>query len=523
MKFFSLFVNGKDVDTGKYEYFPYADKSISDFKKTYKIISELKKGKTVEDADKYVYAKYCVGNDDLNKKAIDAAHKASIIMKDIPLSKRGKIIYDIGKKFKLNKEKILKLLIIEGHPKKLAEWEINSLDNVFNEETIENYKKFLFENSGIKGREKLFLIRKPDGVVVLVPPKNAPASNSVSAVYCFLAANAIIVKAPLKMPISTIFLWKNIIGQALKENGAPDGIMNIITGNSKNITDEWVQNPKVKDIFFFGESKKGLEIAQRAFDNNKKAILELSGNDTMFIWKDCDIDSASDSALDAFLGSTQICMLPKNIIVHEKIYDKFMEKFLFKVKNLKFGLPSDEQTYFTPVVRMKDCQDFLCDALNKGANLLCGGKRVNFNGISDERGIYFQPTLVEIESDNSEIFNMKLVKEENFFPVIPVIKVKSSKKIDKEKDKEIFQQMLNFARQNEYGLRVSVWVKSPFYIKRFIKYIDNCAMLRINSRHICFSSLLPGHGGTGKTGGPYGEASYLVKKMTHLQSISLTN
>ena len=140
MEFFSLFVNGKDVDTGKYEYFPYADKAISDFKKTYKIISELKKGKPIEDADKYIYAKYCVGNDDLNRKAIDAAHKASVIMKDFSLSKRTKIIYDIGKLFKLNKEKILELLIIEGHPKKLAEWEINSLDNVFNEETIEFYK-----------------------------------------------------------------------------------------------------------------------------------------------------------------------------------------------------------------------------------------------------------------------------------------------------------------------------------------------------------------------------------------------
>jgi len=523
MEFFSLFVNGKDVDTGKYEYFPYADKAISDFKKTYKIISELKKGKPIEDADKYIYAKYCVGNDDLNRKAIDAAHKASVIMKDFSLSKRTKIIYDIGKLFKLNKEKILELLIIEGHPKKLAEWEINSLDNVFNKETIEFYKKSLFENPGINGREKLFLIRKPDGVVALVPPKNAPASNSVSAVYCFLAANAIVIKAPLKMPISTIFLWKNIVGRALKENGAPDGIMNIITGNSKNITDEWLQNSKVNDIFFFGESEKGLEIAKRAFDNNKKAILELSGNDTMFIWKDCDINGASDSALDAFLGSTQICMLPKNIIVHEKIYDNFVEQFLFKIKKLKFGLPSKEQTYFTPVVKMKDCQNSLCDALSKGARLLCGGKRVNFNGIPDENGIYFQPTLVEIESDNSEIFNMKLVKEENFFPVIPIIKVKSSKKIDKEKDKEIFQKMLNFTQQNEYGLRVSVWVKSHFYTKRFIKYIDNCAMLRINSKHIDFSLWLPGHGGTRKTGGPYGEASFLVKKMTHLQAISLTN
>ena len=69
MKQFFLFVNGKDVDTEKYEYFPYADKAILDFKKTYQVLTKLKKGELPEDVDEYVYAKYCVGNNELNKKA----------------------------------------------------------------------------------------------------------------------------------------------------------------------------------------------------------------------------------------------------------------------------------------------------------------------------------------------------------------------------------------------------------------------------------------------------------------------
>ena len=73
MEQFSLFVDGKDVDTGKYEYFPYADQTILDFKKTYQVITKLKKGETPENADKYIYARYCVGDHELNKKAIDCA------------------------------------------------------------------------------------------------------------------------------------------------------------------------------------------------------------------------------------------------------------------------------------------------------------------------------------------------------------------------------------------------------------------------------------------------------------------
>ena len=250
-----------------------------------------------------------------------------------------------------------------------------------------------------------------------------------------------------------------------------------------------------------------------------KELTELSGNDNMFVWNDCDIEGATDSAIDAFLGSTQICMLPKNIIVHEKIYEEFKYKFLEKISKLEFGLPSNENTCFTPVVKIKQCQEFLEDAISKGAKLLCGGKRVNYNGTHNDKGIYFQPTLLEIETDNQKMFDMDIVKKENFFPVIPLIKVKSFNK--NEANKQIFDKMLEIAYKNEYGLRASVWVKSVYYKKQFIKHIDNCAMLRINSRHVAFSFYLPAQGGVGKTGGPYGEASFLIQKITHLQGVSL--
>ena len=521
MEKYCLFVDGKDVDTGKYEYFPYSDMSILDFKRTYQIITDLKKGKSSKDVDKYIYAKYCVGDNELNKKAIDSAYKASKIMRNMSLSKRKKIIKDIYKNLIANKETIINLFIIEGHPKKLAQWEYESMEYAMCENNLNMFKDDIFKQNASSENERVYLVRKADGVVVLVPPKNASASNSISAAYCFLAGNSVIVKAPLKAPVATIFVWKKIIGKALKDNNAPVGAMNIITGNSKIIMDEWIENPKVNDIFFFGESENGLEISKRAHNNNKKTILELSGNDNMFVWDDCDIECATNSALDCFLGSTQICMLPKNIIVHENIYESFKEKFLEKVSNLQFGLPSNENTCFTPVVKMIQCQEFLEDALSKGAKLLCGGKRVDYTGITDDKGIYFQPTVVEIDTNNSEMFDMKIVREENFFPVIPLIKVKSGKKNKKESNKEIFDKMIEIADKNEYGLRASVWGKSTYYIKRFIKYLDNCAMLRINSRHIDFSCFMPAQGGVGKTGGPYGEASFLIRKITHLQGVSL--
>ena len=82
--------------------------------------------------------------------------------------------------------------------------------------------------------------------------------------------------------------------------------------------------------------------------------------------------------------------------------------------------------------------------------------------------------------------------------------------------------MIRIARSNEYGLRTSVWVSSNYYIRKFIKNIDNSGLLRINSRHVDFSLYLGTHGGTGKTGGPFGEMNYVWQKTSHLQGISRT-
>ncbi|HJU03904.1 MAG TPA: aldehyde dehydrogenase family protein, partial [Nitrospiraceae bacterium] len=90
------------------------------------------------------------------------------------------------------------------------------------------------------------------------------------------------------------------------------------------------------------------------------------------------------------------------------------------------------------------------------------------------------------------------------------------------KDTAIFKKMIHIANQNEYGLRVSAWATSRFYANKFSEHIQNSGLLRINSRHVGFPPYLATHGGTGKTGGPFGELNYVWQKTTHLQGVSLT-
>lgn len=227
MEKFTLLVDGKDLDTGVYEYFPYADKYISDFKTTFRITTQLKLGKLQEESPEvkdYIFAKYCIAKEDTNQKAIEAAYKAFQKFRYFPLEKRRKILGDIHKNLVEKKEKLIELFIIEGHPKKLAEWEFNGLETSFRKKSLDFFKNELYREIVKSGKEKIYLQRKPDGVVCVIPPKNAP-SSSMGAAFALLSGNTLIIKPPLKSPISTIFIWKEIVNTALKKNGAPDGTL----------------------------------------------------------------------------------------------------------------------------------------------------------------------------------------------------------------------------------------------------------------------------------------------------------
>ena len=525
METFTLLINGKDIDTGNYEYFPYASKAISDFKTTRGIIKELKKGGLPVDTDKYIYAKCCIADEKICQDAINSAYKASKIFKHFPLNKRHKIMHDIYDLLMKHKDQIIKLFIIEGHPLKLAEWEFEGMKKGFTKKMADVCKKEIWKKITRVGNETIHIIRKADGVICLNPPKNAPASNSFVAAGALFVGNTIIVKPPLRTPVTTMYIWKNVINEALKRNGAPDGCINIILGNSNNILEKWLESPLINDIFHFGASEKGIEIGQRAYLAGKKPILELSGNDLLFIWKDADIKRATRSLMDAFLGSTQICMVPKNAIIHEDIFDDICGEMLKQVKLLKLGLPDDPDTDLLPVIKILQYFEFLEDAKARGGKVLCGGHRINLEGKEDERGIYIEPTLIAI--DNEKIgHDMLCIKEENFFPLLPLLKVTSEPILDQHKkmskDDIIFSKMVDISEKNDYGLRISAWVKSRKYIDRFMKEIDNSGLLRINSRHIDFSLYIATHGGTKKSGGPFGEMNYIWIRTSHLQGISVS-
>ena len=149
-------------------------------------------------------------------RAINSANAASKIIRKSSLSIRKKVLNDISNMLIENKDKIIELMVLEGHPVKLAEWEFIGMQKICDNESLNFFKKELWKNLEIENNEQIYLVRKPDGVVCISPPKNAP-SNSILGIFALLVGNSVIVKPPLRSPLLTIFLWRRIIVEALKK------------------------------------------------------------------------------------------------------------------------------------------------------------------------------------------------------------------------------------------------------------------------------------------------------------------
>lgn len=518
--FFPLLIGGREIDTGEYNYLVFADEMIKDPVAAIKLQRMAGENENNPSLKQKIFAKYCIAHENEIEAAIDAAFSASKEFRNWSFARRVRVMNDIYELLLEKKHRLLDLMIAEGHPEKLALWEFEGMEIAYRPECISFFKTQLRGLLGNYDSETLGWIRKADGVIAVSPPGNASPSNSMTAGFALLGGNTLIVKPPLRSPTATLYLWHEIFWQALKANNGPKGTINTLVGNSDLIMRRWLASPKVNDIFFFGDSLTGLKVGSRVFEAGKKPILELSGNDVLIVWKDGDIEMAAESLADAFLGSTQICMVPKKALIHEDVYKKFEIVMQEKVENMKCGLPSEKDVVLTPVVKMDEFFEFLKDALDKGAELICGGKRVNYDGFESDSGTFLQPTLLRVD-DWTKALTMKCVLQENFFPLIPLIKVT----VDVTKtdfENTIFKSMIDFVNQNQYGLRTSVWVSSNYYAAKFIKHLDRSGLLRINSRHTGFSPFLTTHGGPGLSGGPFGEANYVWQKTTHLQSISVT-
>lgn len=514
LKSYDLYIAGKDVAGDGWVYTVSGRSLLEDVFTSVSLKRSLEQDPESEAAQHpYVVGRCAVADDNAIDMATQAAAAAASDWAAVPLERRMRLGTRFREELLKHQDEFLDMLVAESHPVKLARWELSCLLQIYAPGSLRWYMKQMRVEKEYAGR-KLILHRQPDGVVAFNPPQNAPLPSAALCVLALMAGNAVVVRAPRSIALSTMWLLRDIVAPILEEFDAPPGVLNAVCSNPKQTMDRWIADPLINDIFYIGGSQEGLRFEQQCVAHGKKPILELAGNDGIVVWKDADVKWAAEAITESFFGSGQICMVPNYVLVHPDVAEALIAEVREQVKGIRPGLPEEEDVLLSPVRRSERFFRLLRQALDNGGSLVTGGHRTELDGTPSETGVFLQPTVIRVDGlDRARTFDV--VREETFFPLIPIVVP------ERDNDDALLEAFLHFVNTNSYGLRNSLWSRSDHVIETFVRRVVNGGLLKVNDSHIGFLPYLPSHGGTGRTGGAFGEANYPMLKTSHVQGVSI--
>jgi len=298
---------------------------------------------------------------------------------------------------------------------------------------------------------------EPLGVVGQIIPWNFPLLMAVWKLAPALAAGNCVVLKPAEQTPLAIMALMEAIGDLL-----PAGVLNVVTGFGVEAGKPLAQNKRIAKIAFTGETTTGRLIMQYASENIIPVTLELGGKSPNIFFADVarEDDDFFDKALEGFtmfaLNQGEVCTCPSRALVHESIYDRFMERALKRVQAIKQGDPLDSATMIGAQAsndQLEKILSYIDIGKAEGAKVLTGGGRANLGG-ELEGGYYVTPTVLEGHN------KMRVFQEEIFGPVLSVTSFKDD------------ADALAIANDSLYGLGAGVWTRDGTRAYRFGRAIQ---------------------------------------------------
>jgi acyl-CoA reductase-like NAD-dependent aldehyde dehydrogenase len=256
-----------------------------------------------------------------------------------------------------------------------------------------------------------YVRRVPLGVCGLITPWNHPLLIAIKKFAPALATgNSVILKPSEMAPVSVLQL--GVICQRAK---LPDGVLNILPG-SGNVGTEICSHPLIRKIDFTGGTNTGRSVGKLAGENLAGVLSELGGKAPMIIFNDADVEQAVNGAAFAtFVASGQTCVMGARLIIHESVYEVFMEKLAAKAKSIKLGNPFDMDTQMGPVISAASRQrigKMVDEAVHSGAKIYSGARNLSTLPSPLNEGHFYEPTVLGVTA------KMSIWREEVFGPVV---------------------------------------------------------------------------------------------------------
>lgn len=434
------------------------------------------------------------------EKALQAAEAAQVAWRRLPARQRADLLRAFTKEIQANRESLAELITKEqGKLFKVAQFEVDVTCS-FIEYACDWARQI--EGDIIPSdnpNEQIMIHKVPKGVVVAITAWNFPLALAGRKLGpALVTGNTVVLKPTPEAPLSTLELC-NIA----KKAGIPDGVINMITGGVE-AGKALVESPVTKMVTMTGSTPTGQAIARSAARNLTHVQLELGGKAPCIIFEDADLDIAVEGALHSrFDNCGQVCTCNERMYVHEAIYDAFMERFMKRVGELKLGNPMEASTDIGPKMNqagVEHLEALVAESVAAGATVLSGGKRPA--GAAFQKGFWYEPTILAgIKQD------MRIVHEELFGPVLPIIKFKT------------FDEAIQYANDSAFGLAAMIFTNDMNKIMRLSDELE-FGEIYVNrghgEQHQGFHNGLK-LSGTGGEDGKYGLEQYLEKKTTYIK------
>jgi len=462
---------------------------LSSSKKTYEVINPA--------TEEIIGNASQASPEDVNK-ALKSAEKGFAAWKKFTPWERSAIIRKIADLIRKKNNELAKWMTLEtGKPLAEGLAEVSGSADIF-EWNAEETKRIYGQTVQSRFKDTRVIINyEPVGVVAALSPWNFPLILAARKISTALAAGCSVICKPDVITPGTVMELVDIVNKC----GVPPGVVNLLSGDPALIASQLISSDIIKKISLTGSTRVGKIILRQAAEKIQRVTMELSGHAPFIVYKDANIEKATDMAMAAkYRNNGQVCISPSRFYIHESKKEDFTKSFVEKTLKLKIGNGMEKNVQLGPITtkkRLEEIEKLVEVTKNEGAKILCGGKRPSgFN-----KGYFYEPTVFDNVKDE-----FKIMSEEPFGPLTPLLTFKN------------FDEVIEKANNQVAGLAAYVCTNSIELANKTSEKLET-GMVAINTPFISSAETPFGgikQSGYGREGGSMGIRDYLNVKYTHL-------
>jgi aldehyde dehydrogenase (NAD+) len=431
------------------------------------------------------------------ERAIEAASEASDEWGSTPGPERGRILATAGSLLDRRKDELTELLVREeGKTRSEAAGEVQRAIDIFGYYGSKASDIGGTVKSSSARNTNLYTTTEPLGVAGLITPWNYPIAIPAWKIAPALAAGNTVVIKPASLAPGVV----HEMAGALEEAGLPDGVLNVVTGPGSEVGDTIASHGAVDAVSFTGSTAVGNAVYDTATEDGKRVQLEMGGKNPTVVSDTADVDEAAEIVANGAFGVTgQACTAASRAIVHEDVYDEFVDAVVDRAAAIEHGHGLDDPDMGPHVSEseLESTLEYVGIAEDEGATLEYGGSAL------DREGYFVEPTVFSNVDDE-----MTIAREEVFGPVLAVIPVGD------------FDEAVAVANDVDYGLSASVVTDDHTEANRFVDEVE-AGVVKINEKttglelHVPFGGMKDSSSETYREQGDAGLDFYSISKTVY--------